>query len=738
MFTVSLSSVGTQTVTVGYATQNGSALAGTDYTPVSGSLTFAPGQSVQTISVPLIAQSIPQPTKQFFVNLTGPTNATVGLGRGTATILNDAPAPTVSAASAATVTEPEAGSTLASFPLTLSGPSGLPVTVNYATADITAHAGSDYTATSGTATFPPGTTSLVVNVPVAAQNLSLPTQTFALNLSAAANANLATTQVVGTIENDAAYPSASIADSSVVATSPNSTLESFTVTLSGPSGQAVSVDYATADGTAVAGTDYASTSGTLTFNPGQTSQTITVPVLAETSYRGNRSFTVSLSNPVNVDLGRSEATGAIVEGGALPALTINDVAIQEPDLGTSTAVFTVTLAPSSGLTTTVAYSTVDLSAVAGVNYTATSGTLTFAPGQTTQTISVPILDDLKVDPTLQFGVVLSSPSNATLARTEGVGSILDTDALVVTNTSDSGSGSLRDVITRANAHSGPDTITFAIPGMDVHVINVRSALPAITDPVTIDGESQPGYTGTPLVEIDGGGAGTAVDGLAITGGNSTVRGLSIVGFGGSGISMTGLGGNTIQADYLGLLPDGSTPLGNRYYGVLADNSPNNLIGGTTAEERDVISGNGIGGVYLGFAGSSGNVIEGDYIGTDARGTSAVPNAMDGVFVDNAPNNFVGGPGGTAGNVISGNDSNGVHLYGKGSTRNRVQGNLIGVDESGNHALPNRGSGIRITVGGHPKNLIGGRGPLRNVTRANGLGPTKFIPKHHVAKPVKKS
>ncbi len=184
---------------------------------------------------------------------------------------------------------------------------------------------------------------------------------------------------------------------------------------------------------------------------------------------------------------------------------------------------------------------------------------------------------------------------------------------IVLNTNDGGADSLRQAILDANASAGiRDTIAFNIPGAGVHTIRPLTALPTITDPVTIDGTTQPGSGGTPAIELDGSAATPGSDGLVITAGGSTVRGLIINRFratnadgsgdGGLGIILRTLGGNTIAGDYIGTDPTGTitdpdgTPgnaddLGNRGIGLFIDGSPDNTIGGTTAADRDLFAGN---------------------------------------------------------------------------------------------------------------------------------------------------
>jgi hypothetical protein len=199
----------------------------------------------------------------------------------------------------------------------------------------------------------------------------------------------------------------------------------FTVSLSAPSIQTVSVHYATADVTATAGSDYLSRTGLVTFMPGQTSKTVTVQVLGDTTPEDDETFDLVLSNPTNAVLVAGTGVGTILDDDELRALSIGDATVTEPVSGTASATFQVSLDQASGKTVTVAYTTIDGSALAGTDYQATSGTLTFAPGQATQTITVPVLADPNPDGAETFTVELSAPGNATIARSDGVGTIDD-------------------------------------------------------------------------------------------------------------------------------------------------------------------------------------------------------------------------------------------------------------------------------------------------------------------------
>jgi len=327
----------------------------------------------------------------------------------------------------------------------------------------------------------------------------------------------------------------------------------------------------------------------------------------------------------------------------------------------------------------------------------------------------------------------------------------------VTNTADSGQGSLRWAITNANANPGPDLIYFNISGTAPFTINLLSALPDVTDPVTIDATTQPGWAnaGTPVVELNGTNAGSSSVGLQLNSAFNTVVGLAINRFPSYGIVLSGvsnviqgnfigtdttgttargngsygiwvessgnrIGGskgsqgnvisgnndngiyigtssNVVQGNYIGISATGANALGNRYSGVVINGGSGNLIGGGTAGARNCISGNGISGVFLNGEDAVQNMIQGNYIGTDDSGELVVSNANDGITVSGASSNII------SGNVISGNGTNGVFLAGPGATGNILAGNLIGTDASGILALGNRNGGVTITASG---NLIG--------------------------------
>jgi titin len=291
--------------------------------------------------------------------------------------------------------------------------------------------------------------------------------------------------------------------------------------------------------------------------------------------------------------------------------------------------------------------------------------------------------------------------------------------LTVINANDSGAGSLRQAILDANTINGLDTIVFQIPGAGVHTIVLSAALPPITDPVVMDGTSQPGYAGTPLIELNGTSAGSSA-GLRLLTAGSTISGLAINRFVAQGLLIQGAGSNVVQGNFIGTDPSGTIRRGNSIQGIWLNGSSGNLIGGTNASEGNLIAGNGDIGIYLGNSGS--NTIQGNFIGTTITGMAALSNANNGIYLINSPGNMVGGLAPTARNIISGNGGSGVYLSGSGTTGNLVQGNYIGTGRSGSLALPNAVDGVTVnsaagnTIGG----VIDGAGNLISGNRAGGV------------------
>jgi hypothetical protein len=421
-FTVTLSAASNQTVTVHYATADGTARVSLgDYQATSGTLTYSPGQTTQTITVLVNGNTLNESNETFFVNLSNSANAFLASSQGTGTINNDDPYPTLSVTNTSK-TIGTSGTTKFAFNVSLSTASGQTVTVNYATADGTATAGSDYQATTGTLTFSPGQTSKPLTVFAFGTTAIEPFKTFFVNLSGASHAILLHKQGVGTILNN----NLKVSIGSATATEPGAgyAWANFTVSLSGPASFPVNVNFATGGGTAVSRTDYVPLlDGLLTFTPGQTSQAINVPVLADPFDGVNRTFFVTLSDPTNAVLGGSfKGTGTIID--VPPAVTVSSVSQAEGNSGTTPFPFTISLASPAAQSITVQYATADGSGTAGVDYQATSGSVTFTAGVTSQTVTVPVIGNTSPQPDRTFFLNVTGPQNSA----QGTGTILDDDS----------------------------------------------------------------------------------------------------------------------------------------------------------------------------------------------------------------------------------------------------------------------------------------------------------------------
>ena len=324
--------------------------------------------------------------------------------------------------------ERNAGRSDAVFTVSLSGAVDKPVTVTWQTKDRTgvaaAASGTDYLPVRGQLVFNLGETKKTVRVPVRGDNVVELDESFGVLLSGAVNATIATAEGTGLIRNDDV--SAGISDVTIREGDLGTKNAVFTVSLSRPQrGGNVTVQFATADGTGIAGLDYVATSGLLTFAPGVVSRTIIVPITDDRLNETAETFVVNLSSVTGAVLNDSQGAGLILDNDPRPAISIRDASVTE---GTATATFTVTLSAAAGIPVTVNYATANRSATRSSDYTAKAGTLTFAPGETIQTISVAIIDDAVFEDAEWFVVKLAGAANAVFARSSAVGTIVDNDS----------------------------------------------------------------------------------------------------------------------------------------------------------------------------------------------------------------------------------------------------------------------------------------------------------------------
>ena len=407
-----------------YSTADVSARAGSDYTSKSGTMNLTNGGCrCGTISISISGDNVFEGTETFVVNLTGTVNGTLADAQGVGTIYDNEGPPAL----IVTDTSAVEGDGTMGFQVLLTSGSASVVTVDYATASGSALDTDDYTATSGSLTFTSGQMSKSISVPIVQDALSEDSETFTLDLSNPSGAPVTAPQGTGSISDDDPDPSFSVNDVSIVEGAAGTASATFTLTLSAAAGRETEVDVATNDVTATAGTDYTSTSSTLTFAPGETSKSFAVPVAGDLVFEGNETFGVTLASQVNADLADAAGVGTVTEDDLTPALSVDDVSVAEGSSGSTTATFTVSLSNPSAFISSVDWSTVDGSATAGVDYDSGTGAASFAVGQTSRTFAVTVQGDSVDEADETFSVVLANPAGSLITDDTGVGSIVDDD-----------------------------------------------------------------------------------------------------------------------------------------------------------------------------------------------------------------------------------------------------------------------------------------------------------------------
>jgi len=434
-FVVSLNKASLSYVRVDLNTTNYTA--GTsDYQPVSTTVTFNPGETTRTVTVPVFGDATIEANDRFLVKLTNPLGATVDNSLAVGTIKNDDFTVLAININDITITEGSSGTNNAQFTVSLSGLSSQPVSFSYNTANYSARSGTDFDAIATTRlTFTPGETTKTITVGIQTDTVPESNEKFLVSLSNATNATWNNRIGVGTILNDDGIfspPLISIADASIFEGNTGSQNLDFTVTLSASSLSTVKVNYNTNNSTAIAGSDYqAIPTTTLTFNPGETTKTISVPVNGDTSIEGNERFFLNLSRAVGGNLYDPIATATILSDDTLPIITLSDSTVTEGNSGNVNSNFVVGLSQAFSKTVTVNYKTVhgtatsirNLSDYVGIGTT----TLTFNPGETSKTISVKVTGDSQVETTEIFFLPLFNPVNGILGDNLGVGTILNDD-----------------------------------------------------------------------------------------------------------------------------------------------------------------------------------------------------------------------------------------------------------------------------------------------------------------------
>ena len=313
---------------------------------------------------------------------------------------------------------------IATFSVTTSKRLQQDVTVTFHTQDQGAVAGSDYTATASTFTILSGSTGATIDIPVLDDALFEVNEQFVVVLDSVVNATPTSTSASATIADD--DRALLVSDAAVVEGETGLRAAVFTITLAGPAADhPITVDFATADGSALAGNDYLQTYGAVAFAPGESQKQITIPVNGDRTVEPDETFFVDLSHAgggVSIVDARGQGTIRTDE----LSLSVADVSLDE---GQPEAFFVVTLA-GLGATepVTVDFATNDGSALAGLDYEETHGSLTFLPGEMQRRIQVPVTDDNTFEAAQTFSIVLSNPANATILQATATGTIRDNDA----------------------------------------------------------------------------------------------------------------------------------------------------------------------------------------------------------------------------------------------------------------------------------------------------------------------
>jgi hypothetical protein len=461
--TFTLNRVGANNVvsSVDYVITAGTAEDGSDIVVTSGTASFGAGAATAKIQVRVREDLADELDESFTIDISNPVNATLGAtvsATGTITDNDDAPELSVS-----DVVVDEA-SGVATVTVTLSTASGQAVSVDYATADGSASAVSDYTAASGTLSFAAGETEKTFDVAITNDSDSENLETIAVSLSNAVNASIAVADgTISIADDDTATPELAVTD---VTVDEGDGTVTFTITRNGDSSGTSSVQYATADGSAVDGSDYTAASGTITFEAGEVSKEVTVDIIDDNVDDDGEDFTLNLSNAIDATVSTASATASITDNDDAPVINIGNASVSE-DAGTIEFVVSMTTASTTAVT--VDYSATGGTATAGADFVSNSGTLTFAPGETSQVVSLTVVNDSELELSESLSVTLANPTGgATIGTASGAGNIVDDDVeptLTVADVSvDESAGTMTFTVERVGNLSLESTVKYTTAG----------------------------------------------------------------------------------------------------------------------------------------------------------------------------------------------------------------------------------------------------------------------------------
>ncbi|MGV9009922.1 putative Ig domain-containing protein [Brevundimonas sp.] len=429
-YTVTRSAVSASALTVNLTT-SGTATAGTDYSGAVASVTIAANATTASVVIDPTTDATVEADETVVLTVASGSGYTVGApSSATGTILNDDVPSASIAVSPASISEDGAGNLI--YTVTLSQPALSATIVNF-TVGGTATSGTDYAAVASPVVIAAGSLTATITVNPTADATIEADETVILTLSAGTGYTVGSpANATGTVLNDD-LPTLTINDVALNEGDTGTVTASFTVSLSSPAGPGgVTFDIATANNTATAGVDYVARNlAAQTIAAGASTYTFDVLINGDLLNEPLERFFVNVSNVSGAVVVDAQGRGTIQNDDAAPTLSINDVTLVEGNSGFSNAVFTVTLSAASAQNVTVIYASSNGTATAGTDYAAASGTLTFAPGVLTQTISPAVLGDTEVEADETFAINLSGAINATIADGAGQGTIQNDDATPV-------------------------------------------------------------------------------------------------------------------------------------------------------------------------------------------------------------------------------------------------------------------------------------------------------------------
>ena len=447
--TATLSAASASTVMAIYSTSDLAAIAGSDYVAASGLLTFAAGETTKTFDILINGDTVYESNEMFSINLSPPIGAVLPTDGGSVyvTIMNDDVSllPIVSLSPAMpSVMEGNVGTSIVTMTATLSAAASSAVTVNYATSDFSALAGSDYIATNGILTFAAGETTKTFDILINGDTIYESDEFFTINLSTPSGVVLPSTGgsvYIGIVNDDISLlPTISISpnDSSVMEGNAGTSIVTMAVILSAGASSAVTVNYTTYDTSALAGSDYVATNGTLTFAAGEIIKTFDIIINGDTVVENNEYLSASLSAPTGAVLSSNSHIATITimndDVSLLPTISLSPSfpMITEGNTGISVATITATLSAVASSAVTVNYATSNLDAIAGSDYVASNGLLTFAAGETTKIFNILINGDTLYESNEFFAVGLSTPTGAVLTSSSStIVTIVNDDVMPV-------------------------------------------------------------------------------------------------------------------------------------------------------------------------------------------------------------------------------------------------------------------------------------------------------------------